>query len=136
MATFILSQSIWEFDKLYAIRAMCANMVYVLMYQHARRVLTSHFYVPMCQLMWQHAKGVSIIQLGMPKCQKHAKFSTWHAKMPNGVPIFHFGAPTCQKAYQFFKLSSYKMLKEISILLLYKKFYIILDIIVIHVMCV
>ena len=32
------------------------------------------------------------------------------------MPIFQLGLPTCQRAFQFFKHSSYEMLKEISVL--------------------
>ena len=61
--------------------------------------------------------------------------------MPKACQVLIF---TCQRAIrranvssQFFKHSSYEMLREISILCYYiKKFYIILDIILIHIMCV
>ena len=66
--------------------------------------------------------------------------------MPNVVLIFQFGVPTSQKECQFFKHSFYKMLREISILyiflyflyytLLYKKFYILLDVLVTHIICI
>ena len=87
-------------------------------------------------------------------CQKRANFSFLrvnvptnvptshvtchlHANVPNGVPIFRFGVPTCQKACQFFRHSFYEILREVSTLsLLYKKFYIILHIIVIHIICI
>ena len=48
--------------------------------------------------------------------------------------MFQLGFPTCQKACQFFKHSSCE--GKFYTLLLYKRFYIILDIIVIHVICV
>ena len=54
------------------------------------------------------------------------------ANVPYGVPMFQLGVQTCQNACQFFKHSFYKMLLEISILFYYKKFYIILDIIIMH----
>ena len=85
-------------------------------------------------------------------CQKCAKFSILRANVPNnvqGVAMFQLGMPTCQtacrffnlacqsaKECQFFKHSSYEMLREISILYYYIKFYIVLDITLIHIMCV
>ena len=58
--------------------------------------------------------------------------------MPNSVPVFHFGVPTCQKACLISKHPSYETIRETSTYtsLLYKKFYIILDIIVIHMICI
>ena len=92
--------------------------------QHAKNVPTSHFYVSMCQQTSQRPMWL-------------ANFSTWHANVPNGVPIFRFGVPTCQKACQFFRHSFYEILREVSTLsLLYKKFFIILHIIVIHIICI
>ena len=69
--------------------------------------------------------------------KRRASISTWRTNMLNGVPIFQFGVPTRQRACQFLKHSSYEMLREISILNYYnKKLYIILDIILIHIMCI
>ena len=58
--------------------------------------------------------------------QSRGNVSTWRTNVSNGVPIFWTK-----------KNSSYEMIKEISILfkLLCKKFYIILDVIVIHIIC-
>ena len=52
MVAFTLSQSIYEFAKLRATRAMCASVVYVLMCQIAKVSNTCQrliFYVPSCQ---------------------------------------------------------------------------------------
>ena len=86
MLTSTLSQSIYEFAKSRAIRAMCASVVYVRMCQSAKRMPTSNFFtyqrankranVPkmyqLFNLVCQHAKSESIFQLCLPK----------------GVPIF------------------------------------------------
>ena len=74
-------------------------------------------------------------------CQKCANFSflraTKRANVPWGVSVIQHGVPTWQKEYKFFKQSSYEMLREISILCYYMKaFYIILDIIATHIICV
>ena len=45
-------------------------------------------------------------------------FQLWCTNVPNGMPIFHFCMPMYQRACQFFKYSSYVMLKEISILII------------------
>ena len=68
--------------------------------------------------------------------QRHVSYSTWYINVLNGMPIFHFGVPRCQKACQNFKYSSYEMLREISMLYYYIKFYIILDIIILHMISV
>ena len=77
--------------------------------------------VPTCQ---KRAK-FSFLSANVPKtCQRtirRANVSTWHTNMPNGVPIFQLGMPMCQRACQFFKHSSYEMLREISILYYYIK---------------
>ena len=64
----------------------------------------------------------------VPTCQKRANFSVLRASVPINVP-------TCHKACQFFKHSSYEMLRGGGFYTLssYKKFCIILDIIVIHI---
>ena len=81
----------------------------------------------------------------MPRCQKRAKFSLLCANVRQGVAMFQLGMPTCQTACQFFN-SACQRAKEhanflnakgnLYTLLLYKIFYIILDIILIHVMYV
>ena len=120
MVTFTLSQSVWEIVKSRAIRAMCAIVVYVPMCKRAKRV-------PTCQ----RAKGVPIIQLGMWACQRRANFLPW---CTNRVPIFHFGVPKSMPNFQtFFSQNSQG---NFYILLLYKKFYIRLEIIVIHIICI
>ena len=51
------------------------------------------------------------------------------ANVPYGVPMFQLGMPTCQH-------SPYKMLREIFILYYCKKFYIITDIVVKHIISI
>ena len=77
-------------------------------YQRAKSVPTSYFYVSTCQKTCQRAI-------------RHTNVSTWCANVANGVQIFQLGVPTCQRACQFFKHSSYEMLREISILYYYIK---------------
>ena len=84
-------------------------------YQTVHPPPTSHFYVPTCQ----RAEAMTIIQLGLPVYQRCANVSTWGAQVPKGVPIF-----------QTFLLRNAK--GNFYTLLLYKIFYILLDIIVIH----
>ena len=77
-------------------------------------------YVPTCL----HAKVPKTCQVLTFMCQRATRcgnVSTWHANVPNGVPVFQLGVPTCQRACQFFKHSSYEMLREISILYYYIK---------------
>ena len=76
--------------------------------QRAKSVPSSHFYVPKCQKTCQRAI-------------RSANVSTWHVNVPNGVAVFQLGVPTCRRARQFFKHSSYEMLKEISIIYYYIK---------------
>ena len=65
---------------------------------------------------------------------KRANFSFLRVNVPINGTTFKLGVSTCQKACQFFKHSSYEILREISIkILLYKKFHIIPDIIVIYI---
>ena len=87
--------------------------------------------MPWCQ-RGLHAK--------VPACQR-ANFSFLRANVPMNVPygepIFQLGVPTCQKVCQFFKHSSNEMLMgNFYTLLLYKEFYIILDIMVTHIVCI
>ena len=76
-----------------------------------------------CQLLIFMCQRITV-PMHKATCQWCVGFSTWHPNVPNDVPIFHFGMPTWQKVCQFFKYSS-----NFYTLLLYKKFYIILDII-------
>ena len=85
MVTFTLSQSVWEFAKLSAMRASVVS-------------------VPMCQSATtfqytrERAKGVPIMQLGVPMCQGHVNFSTSPTKrrtnlstiFQNNFSIFEF----------------------------------------------
>ena len=93
----------------------------------------------------------------VPTCQKHANFSFLRANVPVNVPTCHTACQcfnlACQRAkwranfstwhanvskgVPTFRRSSYKMLSEISILYYYiKRFCILLDIIVIHIICI
>ena len=110
--------------------------------QHTKRAPTSQFYMPTCQCankranvpMCQTCANYSTWRINIPKvCQfsnltcerakRRANFSFWHANLPNSVPVFLY--------------SFYEILREISILYYYiKKSYIILDIIIIHMICV
>ena len=62
--------------------------------QRAKRVPSSHFYVPTCQSTCQCAKGVPVIQLSVPKSQ--------------GVPIFQVGVPMCQRRAILFNFACQK----------------------------
>ena len=67
--------------------------------------------------------NVPMFQLGVPHIKRRANFSIWRASLPKGVPIF-----------QTFLLQNTK--ENFDTLLLHKKFYIILGIIVIHIICI
>ena len=67
--------------------------------------------------------NVPMFQLGVPRTKRRANFSIWRASLPKGVPIF-----------QTFLLRNTKENFDTSILR--KKFYIILGIIVIHIICI
>ena len=95
MVPFTLSQSIYEFAKSHAIRAMCASVVYVRMCQSAKRVPTSNFL----------RANVPINVLTLQRC---ASYSTWCAKIPKANQFFNF---VCQKAYQFFNYFSKEFFK-------------------------
>ena len=75
--------------------------------QHARSVLTFHFYVPTCH------NPCTMFQVGVPRCQTAYQFWTWRVNLPEGV----------FKTFLF-------------TLLLYKKFYYIRDITVMHIICI
>ena len=68
-------------------------------------------------------RNVPMFQLGVPRTKRRANFSIWRASLPKGVPIF-----------QTFLLRNTKENFDTSILR--KKFYIILGIIVIHIICI
>ena len=78
-------------------------------YQRAESMSTSHFYVPTCKKSCRRAL-------------RRSNISTWHANVPKSVLVF-----------QTFLLRNAK--GNFYNLLLYKKFYIILDIILINIMC-
>ena len=52
------------------------------MYQRAKSVPTSHFYVASCQTVWQ------CLSLACERAKRLANFSTWRANVSKGVPIF------------------------------------------------
>ena len=121
MVTFTLSQRIWEFAKSHAICAMRANM------PNACKLL-----ILMCQCAKKHVKVPQLCQFFNLVCQ-----------CVESVPIFKLDMVTCQTTCQFFILASQNIPKGIWIfqtfllqnvernfntLLLYKNFYIILDI--------
>ena len=92
----------------------------------------------------------------VPTWQKRANFSflraNKRANVPWDVPIFQLGVTTCQNLCQVFEHSSNEILREISIntciiliylyyciiffILLFEKFHIIIDIIVIRIICI
>ena len=96
MVTFTLSQSVYEFAKLRAMRVMRASVAYV----------------PTCQTRANFSFLCANVPVNVSTCQSCANFSTWHANVANDMPICYFCVPTCQ----FFKHSSYEMLREISLL--------------------
>ena len=88
----------------------------------------------------------------VPTCQKRADFPflranmsachtacqyvlTWSANVPNGVLIFQLGVLTYEKACNFSNISLWNAKRNLYTLL-YKKFYILLDIIVINIICI
>ena len=94
------------------------SMFYVPTCERAKSMPTFHFYMPTyqktCHEMCQY------FNLACQYAKRHANFSTWHAN----VSIFKHSSTLLN-----IPLHSYT-------LLLYKKFYIILDIILIHIMCI
>ena len=87
-----------------------ACQVFIFTCQRAKSVPTYH-------------KVYQCFNLACQRAKRRANFSTWRANVPKSVPVF-----------QTFLLRNAK--GNFYILLLYKKLYIILDIILIHVMCV
>ena len=85
--------------------------------QRAKSVSNSYFYLSTCH------KAGQCFNLACQRAKRCATFSTWRANVPKSVPVF-----------QTFLLRNAK--GNFYTLLLYKKFYIILDIILIHIMCV
>ena len=83
--------------------------------QHVKSEPTSHFYVPTCQKMCQR------FNLAFQRTKRRANFSTSRANVPKSAPII-----------QTFLLQNAN--GNVYTLLLYEKFYIILDIIFIHIM--
>ena len=84
-------------------------------------MLTSHFYVPI-NLPTYH-KAYQFFNLACQRAKRRANFSTWRANVPKRVPIV-----------QTFLLPNAK--GNLYTLFLYKKFYIILDIKLISIMCI
>ena len=89
--------------------------------QRAKSVLNSYFYVPKC------CTACHCFILTCQSAKWRANFSTWRANVTKAVPFFkHF---CYQVQMQFSKKNFYT-------LLFYKKFYILLDIIVTHIICI
>ena len=85
--------------------------------QRAKNMPASHFYVPTCHTACQ------CFNLACQRAKWRANFSTWRVNVPKSVPVF-----------QTFLLRNAKW--NFYTLLLYEKFYIILDIIVMHMICI
>ena len=82
-----------------------------------KNVLTSHFYVPTCH------KTCQFFNLACQRAKRRANFSTGRVIMPKSLPIA-----------QTFLLRNVKW--NFYTLLLYEKFYFILDIIITQIMCI
>ena len=67
MVTFTLSQSIYEFAKSHAMRAMCASVVYVSICQSANKRANVPKVCQILNLVCQYPKGEPIFQLRLPK---------------------------------------------------------------------
>ena len=79
----------------------------------------------------------------MPACQRALRINVLacqrglRANVPYEVPMLQFGLPTCQTACQFLKHFILRSAKgNLYALLLVKQFYILLDIPVIHIICI
>ena len=92
-----------------------ANVVYV-----PTCLRASVVYVSRC-LLTNVPKASQLLIFTWQRAKRRTNVSTWRANMPNGVPIFQLGVQSCQRACQFFKHSSYEMLREISVLYYYIK---------------
>ena len=101
----------------------------VLACQRAKSVPTSYFYVPTC-LRANEPKACQLLIFTCQRVIQRAIVLFQRANVPNGVPIFQLDVPTCQ-FFQTFLLRSAK--GNFYTLLLHKKLYILLDIIVIHI---
>ena len=101
--------------------------------------------VPTCQRGLP--ANVSVCQHGLranvPACQSGLRASVPVCQRAKNIPTSHFYVQTCHKRanvstgvpiFQTFLLQNVK--RNFYTLLLYKKFYITLDIIVIHIMCI
>ena len=124
MVTLTLSHSVWQFDKSRATHAMCASMVYVPMGKVQTRASFSFLRVN--------------VSINVPTCQRCANYLTWHASAPKAWQLFNLAwkqrVPKGMPNFKTFFLRNVK--GNFYTLLLYKKFYIILDIIVIHMICI
>ena len=104
MATFTLSQSLWEFAKSRDIRT---SVVYMPTCQTRTNF---SFLRATCQKICRRAKKCANVPKNMPTCLRCANFSTWRAKC---VPILQFrllkGVPIFQlffkRIFQFFIFS-------------------------------
>ena len=92
-------------------------------------------YVPACFYVRVFTYQVSACQIAKSMPVSHFYLSTCQCAM--GVLIFKLSMPTCKKACNTFKHSYYKMVRKNSINnLLYRKFHLILNIIVMHMVCI
>ena len=69
-----------------------------------------------------HGEKERGLRANVPKTWQLLIFTCQRANLPCRVPMFQLSVSTCQTACHFFKLSSYKMLREISILYYYIKY--------------
>ena len=92
----------------------------------AKRVLTCLHASPINVPMGLHVlpKACQLLIFTCQRANKLTNVSTWCLNVPNDVPIFQLDMPTCQKACQFFDF------------IIIEKFYIILDIIDMHIICI
>ena len=123
MVTFRLSQSVWQFAKSLPMRA-------------------SVVYVPTCQTRAHFSFLHANMPINVSTRQRCANYSTWRANMPKVSQFFNL---TCQRPKRHANFSFWRanvplfwtfLLQNAKgnscTLILYKKFYIILDIIVIY----
>ena len=129
MDTLTLPRSVWEFTKSLAIRVMLARVAYVPTCQRPNVPNACQLLMFMCQRAYKRANVPKVCQLFNLACQR-----------AKSLLIFQLGVPTSETACQFF-ISVFRFFQIFLLrnakgnfytLLIYKIFYIILDIIVIH----
>ena len=80
MVTFTLLQSVWEFPKLRAIRAMCASVVY--------EPNACQLFIFTGQRANKCANVPKVCQLFNLACQRAKSVLIFELRLPKGVPIF------------------------------------------------